>query len=146
MNHLQRFYTALKEFICRNRIGPQALLARFILSKEHCKKGRVWPGAFEIKEDETEISVFRIDGLPGNVIWEIGKKYIIPLRPGRHIHGRADLEAMSIMDLGLKIRPDNKPKRHALITNLPKEKYDRQEIAVRLAEASRLVLPYSTFK
>ena len=92
------------------------------------------------KEGESELSVFRIDKLSENAIWEIGEKYIIPRRPGRHIHGRADLEALSIMNLGLKIRPDNNPERHALITNFPIEKYERQEIAIKLSEASVLVL------
>ncbi|MFA5056383.1 MAG: hypothetical protein WC562_09510 [Dehalococcoidia bacterium] len=146
MNRLQRFYTTLKRFISKSCIGPQTLLTRFILSKQAYKKDRVLPGAFTIKESETEISVFRIDGLSDNVIWEIGKNYIIPRRPDRHIHARADLEALAIMELGLKIRPDNNPARHTLITNLPKEKYERQEIAIKLSEASRLILPSPPLK
>lgn len=119
-------------------VGPRETIARFLMSSGHYSGGRVRPNAFMPPTGTTELSVFRIDNLSPNDVWQIGEK--IATARDRKLHGSGNLVASSIIELRLSIRPDNTPPRHANITGLPLRKEDCQDIALKLAEKATLVL------
>lgn len=88
-----------------------------------------------------KLSVFRIDNLPEPEIWKIGLKRVVSKMPqARNLYGRADNQALNILENNLQIDPDNKPRRHANITGWPELKEEQKSIAQELAAKASLRL------
>lgn len=98
------------------------------------------PKAFEPPPD-LRLSVFRIDGLTIEEVWENGQLNVVnKMSEPRNLHGIADIKASAIQDIHLDIDPDNNPPRHASIVGWPDEKSERMLIAQELATRAKLVL------
>lgn len=152
MKYLTKFFDALRGYTVRqqeesrvrkplpDRVDQQERLTRFLKTKRHFKRAalRVAKEAFMPKTGETELSVFRTSNLSDDEVWEIGESII--RNTERTVYGGANLIAVSVLGLGLGLRADKEPSRHASITGFPVEKYERQDIANELAAASVLVL------
>ena len=71
---------------------------------------------------DLKLSVFQIEGLDENLIWEIGTTHVA--EPGnRTLHGRGDITVAAVSETGLGLSPDNEPPRHANIVGWPEEKF-----------------------
>lgn len=113
-------------------------LARFLTSRQHFDKGRNTPkpAAFLPKPNEQGLSVFRIDGLVTLEIRELGATNINVHR----IFGYATVTNSTVMELGLRFDPDERPPRHGNLTGWPPIKEERLSIAQVLARRSVLSL------
>jgi hypothetical protein len=58
----------------------------------------------------------------------------------KNLHGRADIQALNILETNLQINPDNIPTRHANIVGWPELKEERKSIAQELAAKASLRL------
>lgn len=107
------------------------------------------PDAFLPHRKSIDVSVFRISGLNDsealskNEVWEIGREYVQTAE--RPIKARADLSAAIVYENNLEIVPDEPPQKHANITpfpaeNSPTDRKARRAIAIKLANASKLVI------
>ncbi len=116
-------------------------LSRFLLSKTRfsVEKMRVKSAAFMPERNSLETSVFRTIGLGADEIWAIGE-YRVAQPTGCTLYGRGQVLAEVPRRLGLKVRPDNLPARHASIVGWPAEKDRQQMLAIELAEESTLFL------
>jgi hypothetical protein len=85
------------------------------------------------KKPPRETSVSRIAGLKDHSVWRIGEA-----TSQRVLHARGDVLAKAVFAVGLEIRPDNKPKRHAAIVGWPAEKDRQIMLAQRIGEAAEL--------
>ncbi len=86
-----------------------------------------------------EVSVFRINGLSETAIWEIGGD--VGRKRGRTLYARGDTKASDVMKLGLEIRPNEPPPRHADLVGWPENDKPRQKlIALQIAAVATLVL------
>ena len=116
-------------------------LSRFLLSKSHIsvEKMRVKSAAFLPEVRSLETSVFRTVDLDPAEIWAIGEQHVAtPI--GRTLHGRGEVAAQVPRRMGLQVRPDNQPERHAAIVGWPAEKDRQLMLAIELAEESTLFL------
>ena len=90
---------------------------------------------------DLRLSVFRIDGLQLEEIWEIGQREVIDaMSQSRELKGIADVKALIVQENDLEIEPDNIPPRHANIIGWPEEKEKQKIIAQELAAEAKLVL------
>lgn len=64
-------------------------------------------------------SIFRIAGLTDSVVLAIGNREV---GVNRRLHGWGVFEARSVVDLGLRLEPDDVPPRHANIVGWPEDK------------------------
>jgi hypothetical protein len=128
--------------------GPFALppaeaepLSRFLLSKRRysVERMRVKSAAFLPEPNSLETSVFRTLGLEEEEIWTIGEHHVAQAT-GHTLHGRGQVLAQVPRRLGLNVRPDNQPERHAAIVGWPAEKDRQQMLAIELAEEATLFL------
>jgi hypothetical protein len=86
-----------------------------------------------------EVSVFRINGLDQASIWEIGSD--IARKRDRTLYARGDTKAEHVRKVGLNIRSDEPPPRHANVVGWPENDKPRHKvIALQLAAAATLVL------
>jgi hypothetical protein len=86
-----------------------------------------------------EVSVFRIDGLDQTAIWEIGSE--VAKKRSRTLYARGDTKAADARKVGLDVRPDEPPARHANMIGWPDNDKPRQKlIALQLAAVATLVL------
>lgn len=117
----------------------EELLARFLTSRSHfaATKGVVKLGAFLPAPDGT-LSVFAIQGLTEPDIWELGVR-VVGAPTGRTIRARADFESNRVHP-PLRVVPDDIPPRHRTLADWPVEPSERQELALELANAARLML------
>jgi len=123
------------------RISPQEPIARYLLSRRHFspERGRAKSRAFLPPADTLGTSVFRIYSLRDSEVWDLGEKHVAaPI--GRTLHGRADLLASQIEVIGLRLKPDNVPERHADIVGWPQAKDEQLSLAQELAEVAVLRL------
>ena len=58
----------------------------------------------------------------------------------RTLHGRADIQALNILEINLQVNPDNIPPRHANIIGWPELKEEQKSIAQELAAKASLRL------
>ncbi|GEM_PF-5457225 len=127
-------------------VAADEQISRFIFSSDHFKvKGdskRVLYPAFLPSEKTGTASVYRTVALNELEIWGIDKKYISGMRRDEKVSkGRADVIAKVILENGLSLIPLSEPHpRHADISNYPGEKGQIRLIAMKIAEASTLVL------
>jgi hypothetical protein len=90
---------------------------------------------------DLRLSVFRIDGLQLEEIWEIGQREVIDaMCQPKRLHGIADVKVSTVQKNDLEVEPDNIPPRHANIIGWPEEKAQRMLIAQELAAEAKLVL------
>jgi len=147
MKYLKRFLTILIDYFPKRgsvpkEINGQETIARYITSKNWYsrKKNIVKPQAF-MPPPDLILSVFRIDNLSEPEIWKIGfEKVISKMNQPRNLHGRADIQALNIVENNLQIDPDNTPPRHASIIGWPGLKEERKSIAQELAAKASLSL------
>ena len=97
----------------------------------------VKPEAFLPALNPVETSVFRMTGLGGPEIQRFGQG----LRPTQTLHAWANVVAGVVFAVGLDVRPDNRPPRHATIVGWPSEKHERLMLAQELAASATLRLP-----
>lgn len=132
-------------------VSPGEKLTRFIRYSSHFSvvTNRVKPDAFLPHRKSIDVSVFRISGLNDseelskNEVWEIGREYVETAE--RPIKARTDLLAAVVYENNLEIVPDEPPQKHANITpfpaeNSPTDRKARRAIAIKLANASKLVI------
>ncbi len=150
MKYLKRFLTILIDYFLKRDSVPkeikgQEVIARYITSKRWYsrEKNVVKPQAF-MPPPDLRLSVFRIDNLSEPEIWKIGlKKVIGKMNQIRNLQGRADFQALNILEINLQINPDNTPPRHANIIGWPELKEERKSIAQELAAKASLRLQTS---
>ena len=119
-------------------LRPTDPLARYLLQRTHFSPAvsRVKPGAFMPNRDG-ETSVFQIQGLSEEEIWQIGEKYVSsPL--GKTLRARADVIVLIVEERGLRVDFDNTPPRHANIVGWPEEKSAQKLIALELSSRAAL--------
>lgn len=91
------------------------MVSRYIPDSRQLKPAQCWR-AFLPDRAGNETSVFRINGLPDDAIWEIGDEHVAPTRG--EIIGRADLAESSLANpLVLEDAPP--PPRHMAIRGWP---------------------------
>ena len=122
-----------------SRIDPISIalgevVTRYILSSSGYSVAnlRVKPRALEPSPADRCTSVFRIQSLQENDIWDMGLREVIGTRPQR-LHARADIPVSEILELKLTIRPHEPPLRHALIDGWANEKHTAMATAQELA-------------
>jgi hypothetical protein len=111
-------------------------LSRYIYSRNHYRSSdqTVRYSAF-IPPEDNRLSIFRISGLQEADIWKIGEG----LRR-QQLHGRADIEAVVVNEIGLGIVADDIPPRHANIIGWPEEASAIKLKAIELADKAILRL------
>lgn len=109
-------------------------VTRFLFDHGHyvISTGRVKPRAFEPSIRDNTTSVFVIDGLPDQAIWNISTLHIAPLR-GRDAAVRADIPSAAIEQIDLALDVDDTPPGHAAIVGWPPEKDRVKMLAQQLA-------------
>mgnify|MGYP001569640033 CR=1 FL=1 len=121
-------------------ISSAESLSRYIFSEKYYSKSdnRVRFNAFMPRENEVKISVFRIDGLGSQEIWDIGKEVAKNRNPS--LKGRADLLVEHVSQAKLSVESDEPPQRHANIVFPSKDKSEQKLIAIKLAGSANLRL------
>lgn len=119
-----------------SHVETEEILARYIYSKNHYRSSdhTARHSVFMPPEDR-RLSVFRISGLQENDVWSIGDN----LRSQPSL-GRADIKALSVLEIGLLIDADDIPPRHANIIGWPEEASAIKLKAMELAEKASLRL------
>lgn len=123
-------------------VGVEESLGRYLPEDSYFSrtKNAVKPKAFMPRTD-LRLSVFRIDGLNLEDIWEIGQKHVINNMPKPKIlYGIADIKVFQVQGKELSVDPDDNPIRHANIVGWPEDIARRQLIALELAAESTLIL------
>src|SRR5437867_936276 len=100
------------------------VLSRFIFSERHFSRSnhRVKSGAF-LPWPSMETSVYRTIGLEKTAIQAVGNA--VGEESGRKLKAWGDVQTGIVLDVGLRVCPDNKPVRHATITGWPMEKEEQ---------------------
>ena len=123
-------------------VNPNESLARYLNNKRgyfSTDRNSVLPRAF-MPPPNLRLSVFRIDGLKLDEVWEIGQKEVIDVLPQpKTLYGMADIKASKVREFDLEIEPSNMPLRHADICGWP-EKAKHKSIAQQLAAEAKLIL------
>ena len=122
-------------------VNPNESLARYLTHKNHFyhRDNAVRYLAFMPRTD-LRLSVFRIDGLELDEVWEIGQREVIDVSPQlKTLYGRADIKASKVREFNLEIHPSNTPPRHADICGWP-EKAKHKSVAQQLAAEAKLIL------
>lgn len=121
-------------------INPQETLARFVLSRSHYspQNNRVKYNAF-MPNRVGELSVFRIQGLLEEQIWEVGQRYVSGPQD-KTLHGRGDVVASVMIEKNLSIIPDDDPPGHANVVDWPAEKSECKLVAMEIAQRAELKL------
>ena len=116
------------------------ILSRFIFSKNYFnpRQSRVKPDAF-LPSRDLETSVFRTMGLDLAEVRHIGDMVGEP--SGRTLKAWGNVLAGVVFEVGLNVRPDNVPERHAAIIGWPEQKDEQISLAQQLAGAATLHLP-----
>jgi hypothetical protein len=122
-------------------IDSREVVARYLLSSSDysVNNARVKPRALEPSPSDQCTSVFRIDRLTENEIWDLGMRFVAEPR-ARRVHARADITVSNILNLNLSVRPNEPPVRHALIAGWSNEKHVRMAKAQELAAQASLKL------
>ena len=147
MKYLKRFLIILIDYFLKKdnipkEINGQETIARYITSSRWYsrEKNIVKPLTF-MPPPDLKLSVFRIDNLSEPEIWKIGfEKVISKMIQPKNLHGRADIQALNILENNLQIEPDNTPPRHADIIGWPELKEEQKSIAQELAAKASLRL------
>jgi hypothetical protein len=100
------------------------------------QNNRVKVSAF-MPNRERELSVFRIQDLPEEQIWEIGQRYVSEPQ-SKTLYARGDVLASVVTENNLTIDPDDHPPRHANVLGWPEDKSAQKLIATELANQATL--------
>ena len=123
-------------------VNPNESLARYLNEKSgyfSTDRNSVLPRAF-MPPPNLRLSVFRIDGLELDKVWEIGQKRVIDVLPQpKTLYGMADIKALKVRKFDLEIEPTNTHPRHADICGWP-EKAKHKSVAQQLAAEAELTL------
>jgi hypothetical protein len=124
-----------------NIINQDEVVTRYLLSSSHysVNNSRVKPRALEPSPSDQSTSVFRVNGLGENEIWDMGTRLVAAHRVPQ-LRARADISVSSILELNLSVRPDEPPVRHALIYGWSNEKHALMAKAQELAATAVLKL------
>jgi len=128
--------------VLASTVNSNESLARYLTQSNHFSTAThsVKPKAFD-PPPNLRLSVFRIDNLAIEDVWQIGQEHVINIMPQpRNLYGYADIKADKAQDLNLDIDADNNPPRHASIVGWPEDKSERKLIAQELAANSKLIL------
>ena len=122
-----------------NIINPDEVVTRYLLSSSHysVNNSRVKPRALEPSPSDQSTSVFRVNGLGEDEIWDMGTRLVVGQR-AEQLHARADISVSDVLNLSLSTRPDEPPVRHALIYGWSNEKHARMAKAQELAATASL--------
>lgn len=123
-------------------IAPNEVVTHYILSKSEYSvtKSQVKPRALEPSSEDGSISVFRIQDLDDNEIWQLGRQKVnIP--GNQALRARADITVSSIRAANLRVRAEEPPPRHALVFGWPENKDAIMAKAQVLAAQATLRLP-----
>lgn len=120
-------------------INPSDDLTKYIFNKSQFSSSnkRVKYSVF-IPPSNRRLSVFCIECLSENEVWEIGND--VGIERKLTLLARADIKASSVTKTGLEIDADNIPPRHANIVGWPAEDSEIKLRAVELAEKAQLYL------
>jgi hypothetical protein len=135
----ERFSKVQSPHNLKATVDDNEKLARYIFSTRHFSREppRVKTEAY--MPSRGEVSVFRIDRLEQAAIWEIGNE--VARKRERTLYARGDTKASEARRVGLDIRPDEPPSRHANLVGWPDNDKPRQKlIALQLAAVATLVL------
>ncbi len=124
-----------------NTVNPDESLARYLTHRKHIRPSTqtVSSRAFEPPSD-LRLSVFRIDGLSIEEVWEIGHVNVVnAMSPPGKLYGMGSVKAFAVRDVQLGVDPDNTPPRHACIVGWPEDKFKQMSIAQELAASAILV-------
>jgi hypothetical protein len=115
-------------------VTPCEVLSRFIMQTNwyRLSDNRVRYAAFMPNPKNGETSVYRISGISGREVWEIGDREV-GLRRDKPILGRADIGASFVITKGLNVVPSEPPIRHANIIGWPEQKSEQRLVAIELA-------------
>ena len=91
------------------------------------------------KKNILETSVFKINELKNDDIWNLGIDNVIG-NTGKTLYGRAGLEEKKAHEVGLIVEIDDNPPRHGTIHGWPEKKSEQKLLAIKLASASTLYL------
>jgi hypothetical protein len=122
-------------------VGSSVSLARYLTHRKHIRPSTqtVSSRAFEPPSD-LRLSVFRIDGLRIEEVWEIGQVNVVnAMSPPGKLYGMGSIKVFAVRDVQLDIDPDNTPPRHACIVGWPEDKFRQMSIAQELAASAILV-------
>lgn len=121
-------------------VSPHEPLSRFIDEHKKFSPGGGIPkwNAFTPNRNG-KTSVFRIEALADEEIWETGALHVEPQRK-KPILARAEFKAEIPIGLGLEVNPHEPPPRHANIERWPADESLRKMNSQALAHASKLVL------
>jgi len=75
-------------------IKPSEVVARYLLSSSDYGNSRVKPRALEPSPSDHCTSVFRIDELTENEVWDMGTRLVAAPR-ARRVHARVDINVSS---------------------------------------------------
>ena len=111
-------------------------LARYILVRSQIRQNgqTVKPDAF-IPHPHSDLSVTRHLELDESALWRIGQEIADERMPPVTLHGRADINVMTVTQQKLQTQPDptiNNPN-HAIIVGWPNDKPAQKTIAQQLA-------------
>jgi len=147
MKFQKSFFLTLRERFSKTQSPPNLKatvddkenLARYIFSASHFSRKASRVKAEAYMPSRGEVSVFRIDGLDQASIWGMGAD--VARKRDRTLYARGDTKAEDVRKVGLDIRPDEPPPRHANIIGWPENDKPRQKIiALELAAVATLVL------
>lgn len=134
-----RFAGYTRSRTCLNKSLSEEKSPGFWSGHFSAKQGRVKPDAFLPSRESRETSVFRTVGLHPEEVRAIGDRVGQP--SSRTLKAWGDVLAGVVFDVGLAVRPDNVPERHAAIIGWPGQKDEQLSLAQRLAASAALRLP-----
>jgi hypothetical protein len=109
-------------------------VARFVFDRDHLlSTGARWK-AFEPSRRDNTTSVFVVDGLDRDAIWELADT----TRVGQQAVADAELSPLDVREIKLRLEIDNDPPRHAAIVDWPAEKAQIKAMAQALAARARV--------
>lgn len=117
-------------------------LARYLKSDSHFNSSGPKATAFMPEPKAIETSVFRHGREPSARLWETGRTHVTS---GRTLYGAAIVRARTVREVGLAVKPDEPPPRHAVIYGWPTDsdpdlqKARQKEVALKIANRSTLV-------
>ena len=137
------FFRGAYSLVLPSIVNPNESLARYLMYQKgyfSTEMNSVKYMAFMPSPDDLRLSVFRIDGLKLDEVWEIGQKEVIDVLPQpKTLYGRADIKASKVRKFDLEIEPTNTHSRHADTCGWP-EKAKHKSVAQQLAAEAKLIL------
>lgn len=107
---------------------------------------RAFEPSFDDSENDTVLSMYRLDALANDAIWDLGRSVLG--QTGGRLHGRADLTSWEICSIPegvglaekLRVRFDSDPPRHVTVAGWHNQKEIRKLRQIDLASVARLHL------